>query len=420
MKALTSRYIRISFLNQLSLSETKQINLFFLGFILYSLGFALAATGLINYIVCSSIQVVGVFLFFPAIISLINFRIENGYLRILFYLYLCYLITIIFRGFIFEYYLMRNLLIDAWYGLFIYATPLVFLFPMKLGFFKKLIDATKLFAILSLLIFLLFSAYILLKSSDQAIVMTEIFSRSLGLAAGFVLFTFPYHSWKTNTLSFAVIISIFMLATFHGRRGLMLYMGLILMIAGLIYLSRGENRLLMGVILLMLFSSVVLVGAEAIDKSSLFSTVMDRGLEDTRSTVAICFYEDMSDRDWLIGKGLMGQYFCPGIDWDETTLYRSVIETGFLQIILKGGVISLALLLLIMIPAAFLGIFFSENLISRAFGLWIFVGIVNMYPSSVDTFTLNYLMMWIGVAVCYSSEIRNLNDATVMQYLKKL
>lgn len=408
------------FLIQLTLSETKLINLFFLGFILYCLGFSLASSGVMNYILCSSIQILGVLLFLPSAIFLANLRIENLYLRSIYYLYILFLVYVISRGMSFEYYTLRNLLIDGWFGLFIYLSPIVCLFPMKLGIFKKLIDSVKIFSMLMVIFFVLFSPFLIVRGGNEAIVMTEVFSRTLGIVAGFVLITFPYHSWKTNTLSITVILSILLLATYQGRRGLMLYCVFILLIAGFVYLGSGENRMLMIVILLMLLSTALLVGAEVLNKSSLFSTVIDRGFEDTRSTVSDCFYEDMSDKDWIIGKGLMGQYFCPGIDWEASSIYRRVIETGFLQIILKGGIISLSLLLLIMVPAMILGVFFSKNLITKAFGLWIFIGLVNMYPSSVDTFTLNYLMMWIGVGICYTREIRNLNDATIMQYLKKL
>lgn len=420
MPSMIAEKRKVSFLQKLTLSETKFVNLFFIGFILYCIGFSLASSGVVYYILCSAIQIVGVMLFLPSAFKIIDLRIDNAYLRILFYIYLIYLVFIISRGFSVEYYTIRDLLIDGWFGLFIYFSPLVCLFPKKLDIFKKLIDSIKIFSILMLILFVVFSSFLIVNGGAEAIVMTEVFSRTLGIIAGFVLLTFPYHSWKTNTLSFTVVLSILLLATYQGRRGLMLYCALILLIAGFMYLGKGENRMLLIVIFAMFFFSALLIGSEVLNKSSFFSTVMDRGLEDTRSTVSDCFYEDMSDRDWLIGKGLMGQYFCPGIDWDETSLYRKVIETGFLQVILKGGIVSLSLLLLIMVPAMILGIFFSKNLITKAFGLWIFIGLVNMYPSSVDTFTLNYLMMWIGVGVCYRSEIRNLNDATIMQYLKRL
>ncbi|MCH7410831.1 hypothetical protein MM239_15595 [Belliella sp. DSM 111904] len=250
--------------------------------------------------------------------------------------------------------------------------------------------------------------------------MAEVFSRTLGLPAGFVLLTYRYHSLKLRLVSGVTISVILAMALYQARRGLALYCLMILMFAGVIYLMKGSNRSFVLVTLLIFASSIVLVGSEVFDKSDFLSSIKERGLEDTRSNVELNFYEDMQGIDWLIGRGINGLYYCPGIVWDgEASTFRGIIETDYLQIILKGGLVSLGLLFLIMIPASILGIFFSKNLLVKAFGIWIFIGLLNMYPSSVNTFTLNYLIMWIGVGVCYSKSLRNLTDASIDKYFKK-
>jgi hypothetical protein len=73
----------------------------------------------------------------------------------------------------------------------------------------------------------------------------------------------------------------------------------------------------------------------------------------------------MKTEDWVIGRGMLGQYYCPGVDeatfQNSYTDYRNMIETDYLNIILKGGLISLGLVLLITIPAAIKGIFYSKT-----------------------------------------------------------
>ena len=118
----------------------------------------------------------------------------------------------------------------------------------------------------------------------------------------------------------------------------------------------------------------------------------------------------MKPTDWAIGKGINGEYFCPGIDEDAPTNYRNIIETGYLQIILKGGIIRLILYLLIAIPALILGLFFSKNLLSKAAGIWIFISLISLYPATVNSFNLNYLLVWISIGICYSKELRILPD----------
>jgi hypothetical protein len=89
-----------------------------------------------------------------------------------------------------------------------------------------------------------------------------------------------------------------------------------------------------------------------------------------------------------------------------------------LQIILKGGLISLLLLFGILIPAAFKGIFQSKNLLAKAAGIWIVLALINMYPSTINTFTLNYVLVWISVGICFSQTIRNISDETLKLFFR--
>jgi len=156
-----------------------------------------------------------------------------------------------------------------------------------------------------------------------------------------------------------------------------------------------------------------------IKTNRIFSFVAERGDEDTRTGVELHFYADMKPIDWLIGRGIDGNYYCPNVDEDAVSNYRSVIETGYLQIILKGGLISLGLLLLITIPAIFKGIFYSNNILSKAAGIWIFLAVLSFYPATVDTFSMRYLLVWIAVGICYSKEIRNIPDEVLREYFSQ-
>ena len=166
----------------------------------------------------------------------------------------------------------------------------------------------------------------------------------------------------------------------------------------------------------------IIYGREILNKNQngLFSYLIERGDEDTRSDVEVSFVKDMNTKDWMIGRGINGQYFCPDIEEDDVTGYRSVIETGYLQIILKGGIISLGLYSLIAVPAAIKGIFYSKNILSIASGIWIFLSLINLYPILVNVFSLQYLLVWISIGICYSKNIRNIPDSTIKKYLQGL
>ena len=155
------------------------------------------------------------------------------------------------------------------------------------------------------------------------------------------------------------------------------------------------------------------------NKNGLFSFIIERGDEDTRTGVEIYLYQDLKMTDWIVGRGINGEYYCPDIEKNQLTDYRDYIETGYLQIILKGGIIRLALYLLIAIPAIILGFFYSKNLLSKASAIWIFIAIISLYPASVEKFYLQYLLVWISIGICYSKKLRYLPDNTLSEFFKR-
>ena len=170
-------------------------------------------------------------------------------------------------------------------------------------------------------------------------------------------------------------------------------------------------------VFIVLLGSLYVTGLYKSQNNRIFGNFLGRVDEDTRSVVELYFYDDMKTKDWEIGRGVKGEYFCPDIEENQLTNYRSVIETGFEQTILKGGLISLGLFLFIAIPAIIKGLFYSKNIFSKAAALWILMSQINSYPATTNAFTLQYLMVWISIGICYSSEIRNMTDEFIKNNL---
>jgi len=145
----------------------------------------------------------------------------------------------------------------------------------------------------------------------------------------------------------------------------------------------------------------------------------ERGDDDTRTGIEWYFYNDMQTKDWTVGKGILGDYYCPDISESQQTNFRDDIETGYLQIILKGGIVSLLLFLLISIPAIIKGIFFSRNTLAKASGVWILLFISTLYPRDETKFTLNYILVWMSIGLCYNKNLRNLQEEEIIGFLEK-
>jgi hypothetical protein len=192
----------------------------------------------------------------------------------------------------------------------------------------------------------------------------------------------------------------------------------LLVISYIVFYFSNRGKIMKVVFSVILILSLGMYGAYVytLQKNGAFGLLTSRMHEDTRSGVVKSFYRDMKTTDWLIGKGVNGQYFCPGIDeGNRITTYRIVIETGYLQIILKGGIISLALMLLISIPAMIKGFFRSNNLLSKGAAIWILWFLFNLYSSVGNAFILSYILFWISIGLCYEPGILAKTDDEIKQ-----
>ena len=58
----------------------------------------------------------------------------------------------------------------------------------------------------------------------------------------------------------------------------------------------------------------------------------------------------------------------------------------------------------------FLGFLKSKNLLSKASAIWIMIYLVFLYPSTVTSFTLSYILLWISIGICYTKQVREMSD----------
>jgi hypothetical protein len=395
------------------------LNFFWVGFLIYTLSWIVTTTSYVNFVLFQSIQLLGVLIFVPAVIKLVHWKSENNFLLVTFITYCCWTVTILIRGFVFEYEFIKYQIIDAYDGIFVYFVPLILLFPKNLFYLKKVFSIIIILGISYIIYDIIFIKDLLYYGTNltsQAIV--EYFSKSLSIPCGFILLTFLYHSNKRKLFALFIIIFTFLFALIRARRGLMFMSLSILLVAYIFYFLTNKGILINILLSLLLASFIAVYGANTYskNKTGLFSFFEERKDEDTRTLVEDYFFRDMDTKDWIIGKGIYGSYYCPRID-GPFSVYRTGIETDYLSIILKGGIIVFGLQLLISVPAIFKGLFRSKNLLSKAAGAWILLYLINLYPAPVTDFTLNYLLVWISIGICFSDEIRNMSDVSIKEII---
>ena len=142
---------------------------------------------------------------------------------------------------------------------------------------------------------------------------------------------------------------------------------------------------------------------------SFFSTLMERGDENTRSGVEESFYADMkSQLDWIFGRGWFGRYYDPIF-----SVFRSSIETGYLALILRGGFLYLIPYVVTLGITAFTGYFKSKNLFCKAFAIMCLMQIISLYPYGWPAFDFFHLFLWLGVWGCNIKTFREMDDNQV-------
>ena len=394
--------------------EERSFYLFWLGFILYTLCFASPWTSHIIIIICQVIQFASLILMVSTSFGFFQFKLNNPYLKTLFTLYAIWLFVTIIRGYVaFNFVYIKNFLFNPTNGI-LYFSPFLLFFPRKLIFYKKLFNVIIILGIFYILFDILFIGDLLNSddSNEKSKAIVEMLS-ALSFSCGFILLTLFYHSARRQILAAGVIFLALFFAVVRARRGLILMYADIILFSYIIYIFQSKSKLLI------LYLTVVITLAGAIYASGVYKPLnnrvygflFSRGEEDTRSGVELYFYDDMKTKDWIIGRGINGEYYCPDIEEDQVTDYRQTIETGYLQTILNGGTISLGLFLLMAVPAMLKGIFSSKNILSKAAGVWILMSIINSYPATVTKFELSYLLVWISIGICYNKEIRNMPES---------
>ena len=405
------------------LSKTKEKNLkiFWGGFILYQLSFSLTTTLIyFNIVQLQLLQFSGIAVMVYGSLNIIKFKIKNGYLNFIYIIYLLWMLSIIARGFKYDLFSIKETLVDPGFGILIYFVPLFLLFPANFTFYRQLFWVINLFAIFYFIYSLSFVKHLIDpdRESNLSKSIVENFS-TLSFCSAFTLMTYIYHPKMRKLLAFGAVFATLLFAVYRARRGLILMTVVNLMSILVVYLivTKRTIMVLYVVILAALIGYFYYSSLYNQKNFGIFNFLVERGNEDTRTGVEDAMKDDMSSTDWIWGKGFDGEYYCPNIDDLDTRGYRAFVETGFLQIMLKGGIGSLALLLLILIPAMWQGITKGKNIFSKACGIWILLAVLYMYPTVGNSFMLSYITVWICVGVCFNPAILRMTDAEVADAL---
>lgn len=353
-----------------------------------------------------------------------------GTQKFLFKLYIFLVIIMIIRGYTIDYrYQWNNWMGAINYHLFSpfyilpYVLPLLILIGIQRFEFKTLAKLNILFNVLFVIFFALniHSIY----SAGAASLTGDVSDSNNGLAeqtigffieTGFFLLCKEFLSKNQWRFNLVVWVLATLTVAIAARRGQLLMMLLLGLSATILYIQsfKGPRKILSTVGVMIIAST--LIGFYIYSENSLFAFLNDRGLEDTRSNVDEALLSQMDNLQLWFGKGLNGRYYKPlMLENDYLKGWRYGSETGFYNFVLKGGYVTTIVYILVLLIPALKGIFKSNNSFTKALGIYVFLSLIELYPFGWPFFDIKFLIIWIGVALCWNPVIRKMNNTEIKE-----
>lgn len=226
----------------------------------------------------------------------------------------------------------------------------------------------------------------------------------------FFVLLVSYQSKKDRKWILGGLLTVLIGGLLLGRRGRCAINTLYFLFPMYMWLKKIKRGKLIGIIILALLTAGTLY---FLFNSSLTTFITARGLEDTRSGVDVALMNQMDSWEVLFGKGLNGRYYYPLREDDYLNGWRYGSETGFFNLVLKGGFLMAFVYILLLAIPAFKGMIKSNNTLCKASGYYIFVSLIELYPFGWLMFDIKFLIIWMGIVICMNPQIRKMNDSQI-------
>jgi hypothetical protein len=137
-------------------------------------------------------------------------------------------------------------------------------------------------------------------------------------------------------------------------------------------------------------------------------------LADTRTFL---YYEVLQDLKFnkalMFGKGLNAGYDSPSFQ----TYNRNIVEVGFLQILMKIGILGFLIYLWIILSAVYKALSNSQNQFIKCLGILLASYIIMLFIENQVAYNLLNIIVWIVIGMCHSDKLRRLNDKEIRSLL---
>ena len=229
----------------------------------------------------------------------------------------------------------------------------------------------------------------------------------LPFISAFLLGFVGFFSKRQRILNIIIWAVFFLLMMLNARRNVAFSLLLYAFIAYIFSIIANMKKNIVKSVLIMLIS--VLIGLFLVLKmdtlsSGLFKNMSNRFSEDTRSGVEELFFADFANApitDWIFGRGMDGGYYQIIVNEETGDINdnRTAIETGYLNMMLKGGVVYDVVIVLIMLLAIKRG-YSKRNRMCLFLTTILLTYFIDLYTTNpVCAFSVRSILFWFCISV---------------------
>ena len=219
----------------------------------------------------------------------------------------------------------------------------------------------------------------------------------------YIIVTFPLQSGRDRILTFIMAATVVITSMTNRAGVLRISMSYLIVIGYYIVLKARINKKIIDVIVfcaLMIPFYLLYLGATGQD---VFKILLGENTEagykqenlraDTRTFLYVDVFRDLKiSKTWVFGKATNAGYASD----DFETFNRTVVEVGFLQIILKTGIFGFLLYMSLIITAIFKALNNSKNVFIKYLGVMLTGYVLMFFIENMMGYTLLNIIIWIS------------------------
>lgn len=301
---------------------------------------------------------------------------------------------------------------------------------LELKYYKSLAIVASIFSLFLLLYYkdYIFPASIIKGLSDLEVngefISIRELSHSIFIGLGFILCIGFAYNYLHSKLALLIPITLFFYFITQvmggGRGGSVMAFGYLVLFFAIAYQSFNKDNIigkrLLIIIMLCLFVCLIIY---LYKKTDLFDYLLYRAFEggeigtglkeSSREEFVNAFVSDFDNHPlcWLFGRGVNGAYRLSSGEM------RSAMEWGYLWLILKGGIVYFLAYIYLLIKPAILGIFRSNNQLSKSFAVLCIIQVLSLIPFGVPAVSTLFLLTWHGARLISDPQFRRLSDEEI-------